>query len=36
LLGILATIPILLGWLLLGPVLMVSVYTAYRDIFYET
>jgi hypothetical protein len=36
LLGILATIPILLGWLLLGPVLMVSVYTGYRDIFYET
>jgi hypothetical protein len=25
-----------LGWLLLGPVLMVSVYTGYRDIFHET
>jgi hypothetical protein len=36
LLGILAMIPILLGWLLLGPVLLVSVYTSYRDIFYET
>ena len=36
LLGILAMIPIMLGWLLLGPVLMVSVYTGYRDIFYET
>ena len=35
LLGILAMIPIMLGWLLLGPVLMVSVYTGYRDIFYE-
>jgi uncharacterized membrane protein len=31
-----ATIPLFLGWLLLGPVLTVSVYTAYRDIFYET
>jgi uncharacterized membrane protein len=36
LLGILASIPIMLGWLLLGPVMMVSVYTGYRDIFYET
>lgn len=35
LLAIPATIPIFLGWLLLGPVLTVSVYTAYRDIFYE-
>lgn len=33
-LGILASIPLLLGWLLLGPVLLASVYTAYRDIFY--
>jgi uncharacterized membrane protein len=33
-LGLLATIPLGLGWLLLGPVLMVSVYTSYRDIFY--
>lgn len=36
LLSIAATIPIMLGWLLLGPVIMVSVYTGYRDIFYET
>lgn len=35
LLGILATIPIMLGWFVLGPVLMVSAYTGYRDIFYE-
>ncbi|HWQ38024.1 MAG TPA: BPSS1780 family membrane protein [Burkholderiales bacterium] len=33
-LGILASVPLLLGWLLLGPVLLASVYTAYRDIFY--
>ena len=36
LLSIPATIPLMLGWLLLGPVLMVSVYTGYRDIYYET
>jgi uncharacterized membrane protein len=36
LLSIAASIPVMLGWLLLGPVLMVSVYTGYRDIFYET
>lgn len=35
-LGILAAIPILLGWLLLGPVLGVSLYLSYRDIFYES
>ncbi|HVK55609.1 MAG TPA: BPSS1780 family membrane protein [Burkholderiales bacterium] len=34
--AILATIPLGLGWLLLGPVLLASIYTAYRDIFYET
>ena len=34
LLAIVASIPLLLGWLLLGPVLIASVYTAYRDIFY--
>ncbi len=35
-LAIPASIPILLGWLVLGPVVMVSVYTGYRDIFHET
>lgn len=34
LLAIAASIPLMLGWLLLGPVLLASVYTAYRDIFY--
>ena len=34
LLGIVATIPLGLGWLLLGPVTIASVYTAYRDIFF--
>lgn len=31
--SILATLPLLLGWLVLGPVLAASVYTSYRDIF---
>jgi hypothetical protein len=35
LLAIAASIPVMLGWLLLGPVLFVSLYTGYRDIFYE-
>jgi uncharacterized membrane protein len=35
-LAIVATIPFGLGWLLLGPVLMVSVYTGYRDIFHAS
>jgi uncharacterized membrane protein len=33
-LAILATIPLALGWLALGPTIVASVYTAYRDIFY--
>jgi uncharacterized membrane protein len=33
-LAIVASIPLGLGWLVLGPVLAISVYTAYRDIFY--
>jgi hypothetical protein len=33
LLGIVASIPLGLGWLVLGPVTVASVYTAYRDIF---
>jgi hypothetical protein len=32
-LGIVASIPLGLGWLVLGPVAIASVYTAYRDIF---
>lgn len=32
-LGILATIPLALGWLVLGPVLVTSIYVAYRDIY---
>lgn len=32
---VLASIPLFLGWLLLGPVSMVSLYLAYRDIFHE-
>jgi uncharacterized membrane protein len=34
LLAIVATIPIGLGWLVLGPVLIASVYAGYRDIFF--
>jgi hypothetical protein len=34
-LAIPATIPLGLGWLLLGPVLMASVYLGYRDIFHD-
>ncbi len=32
---IVATLPLLLGWLLLGPVLIGSIYGGYRDIFTE-
>src|SRR5712692_8862097 len=31
--AILATIPLALGWLVLGPVIAASVYTSYRDIY---
>jgi uncharacterized membrane protein len=34
-LSIVASIPVFLGWLVLGPVLAASVYTAYRDIYFE-
>jgi uncharacterized membrane protein len=34
-LSIVATIPLALGWLLLGPVLIASIYLSYRDIFHE-
>ena len=33
-LAIVASIPLGLGWLVLGPVLIASVYSAYRDIFF--
>lgn len=32
-LAIVATLPLLAGWLVLGPVLAASVYTAYKDVF---
>ena len=35
LLSIIAAIPLFLGWLLLGPVAMVSLYMSYRDIFHD-
>lgn len=35
-LAIIATIPAGLGWLILGPVMMATLYTGYRDIFYES
>jgi hypothetical protein len=35
LLAVLATLPLLLGWLVLAPVLITSTYCAYRDIFYR-
>jgi hypothetical protein len=34
-LAIIASIPVFLGWLLLGPVLLASIYTGYRDIFHQ-
>ena len=34
-LAIVATLPLMLGWLVLGPVVIASVYAAYRDIFFE-
>ena len=32
-LALLATLPLALGWLALGPVLAISIYTSYRDIY---
>jgi uncharacterized membrane protein len=32
-LGIVASIPLGLGWLVLGPTLIASVYVSYRDVF---
>ena len=34
LLMIVATLPLLLGWLILGPVLLATIYTSYRDVFH--
>ena len=34
-LAVVATIPVLLGWFVLAPVGMASMYTSYRDIFYD-
>jgi uncharacterized membrane protein len=31
---VLASVPVLLGWLVLGPVMVASIYTAYRDIYF--
>jgi hypothetical protein len=33
--AILASIPFGLGWLVLGPVVAASLYTSYRDVFFE-
>ncbi len=35
LLSIVATLPLMLGWLVLGPVLAASLYTAYKDIYFK-
>ncbi len=35
LLSVLASLPFALGWLVLGPVMAGSLYTAYRDIFFQ-
>jgi hypothetical protein len=34
-LGFLAAIPLFLGWFLLAPIMMVSLYLAYRDVFHD-
>jgi hypothetical protein len=34
-LGFVASLPLALGWLVLGPVVLGSVYAAYRDIYFE-
>jgi uncharacterized membrane protein len=33
--GVIASIPLMLGWLVLGPVLIASMYTSYRDIYFS-
>lgn len=32
--AVLATLPLMLGWLVLGPLMAASIYTAYRDIYF--
>ena len=34
--SVVASIPFMLGWLILGPVMAASIYTAYRDIYFTT
>jgi uncharacterized membrane protein len=31
-----SAIPLLLGWLVFGPVMTATLYTSYRDVFYST
>jgi hypothetical protein len=33
--SILASLPLMLGWLVLGPVIVASIYTSYRDIYFK-
>jgi len=33
--SIIASIPLMLGWLILGPVTVASIYTAYKDIYFD-
>lgn len=35
-LAVLVTIPVALGWLVMGPVFVISMYTSYRDIYFKT
>jgi uncharacterized membrane protein len=35
-LSVVASLPIMLGWLVLGPVLAASIYTSYRDIYFSS
>jgi hypothetical protein len=32
-LAVLATLPVLLGWLVLGPVVLCAIYVQYREMF---
>lgn len=35
-LSVVASLPLMLGWLVLGPLLAASIYTAYRDIYFSS